>query len=1002
MSNYILSATLELKDRFSAKIDNARKSTYSLRQAMQETGGAADGAAANLGRIGAAAQSAGVKAEQAKRSFQGIKGTYAATIQARDNASGTLRKIRADLTGLTGKAHNIFVNVRQNGTLNNLKDKAGGVASGMMLGTGAQMAAGAGIGFGIYDAVKGYMDFEQEMSNVRALMNPTDKEFQELTDKAVQMGADTKFSATESAEALQYMGMAGWSAQESMDALEGVMDLTAASGEKNLGTVSDIVTDTMTSFHKSGAEAQEFADVLAAAATSSNTNVTKMGYTFKYAAPLAGALGYTIQDVALAIGAMADSGIKGEQAGTGLRAILTRLSDPTSDASGTLNQLGISMSDAAGNMRPLRSVLSDLRTKFKELTPVEKSQIATALAGQEAQGAFLAMMDESDDKWDKLAYNIDNATGAAKKMAAIRMDNLAGDIEYLSGDWDAFTMKLMKGTPAKGLRDFVQEADKLLSHFSAQVDLHGLGVRSIFSLVGEGIKDLKDKFLAFDGIGSILAGGALAAGLYKIAKLGLKAKDALQDLTSVKVPSTSLPGAGRGLSGVKDMVVSAQNVIINGKSQTPAGIPQTTPTTTPGKTTPVPTGKPTPGGTKVGGRLGSIKNFFSGGLKGIGALGLLAMVANGALDVAYAPEGERGRALAGAGGGIAGGIAGAKGGAALGATIGSVVPGVGTAAGGAAGGIIGGVAGGVLGSEMGSSFTKTVYDAVNGFDWEGLKQTIAAKNGDWSQTFSDWKYAWDNTLQWFGEGYENKIQELNGLTPDFSNIGYSAEQTWQWVQDSAGSAWDNITQTIAAKNDEWSQSFASAKDNAAQRMDELQAWCGTKWDEIGAGAESLQGRIGNAFANARNAAQSAWDGVTGWFEANVWGPLSARAESAWSSIKGTMANIRAEASSFSFHLPSFSFGGNATGSAFYPGGWTEINERGGEIVDLPQGSRIYPHATTERMIQKELREGSSSGPAPVVIQGNTFYVREEADIDRIADKLARLIQASALNYGGVY
>ena len=210
-----------------------------------------------------------------------------------------------------------------------------------------------------------------------------------------------------------------------------------------------------------------------------------------------------------------------------------------------------------------------------------------------------------------------------------------------------------------------------------------------------------------------------------------------------------------------------------------------------------------------------------------------------------------------------------------------------------------------------------------------------------------------------------------------------------------------ICQVADEKNAEWSQTFADAKDAAGGYLAELEESAGATWEEISSGASSMESNIASAFQLAKDEAEAAWDGVAVWFEKNVWGPLSERAQSAWENLQSTIADIRSSASSFSFSIPSI-FSGHATGSSFYAGGWTEINERGGEIVDLPQGSRIYPHATTERMIQAELENRQSSGSGPVVIKGNTFYVREEADIDRIAYKLAKLIAQNSLNYGGGY
>ena len=225
--------------------------------------------------------------------------------------------------------------------------------------------------------------------------------------------------------------------------------------------------------------------------------------------------------------------------------------------------------------------------------------------------------------------------------------------------------------------------------------------------------------------------------------------------------------------------------------------------------------------------------------------------------------------------------------------------------------------------------------------------------------------------------------------------------SWESTKQAGSSTWQLICRVAEEKNAEWSQAFADAETAAGGCLDDLGDWAGNTWGDISSGANTLKGDISSAFSSAASDAESAWNGFTGWFEENVWRPLSERARSAWADIQEGVANIRPSASSFHFDVGSI-FSHNATGSTHFSGGWTEINERGGEIVDLPQGSRIYPHATTERMIQAEINSSRSSGSGPVVVKGNTFYVREEADIDRIAYKLAKFISQNSLNYGGVY
>lgn len=267
--------------------------------------------------------------------------------------------------------------------------------------------------------------FEAGMSEVQAISGASGKDLEKLSAKAKQMGATTKFSATESATALKYMAMAGWKTNQMVSGLSGVMNLAAASGE-DLGTVSDIVTDSMTALGLKAKDSGHFADVLAKASSSSNTNVAMMGETFKYVAPLAGSMKYSIEDTATAIGLMANAGIKGSQAGTSLRSIITRLVKPPKDAATALNALGISTTKADGSMKPLRETMAELREKFSGLTESQKASYASSIAGQEAMSGLLAIVNASDSDFNKLQKAIDNSSGAAKKQADVMNNNLQG------------------------------------------------------------------------------------------------------------------------------------------------------------------------------------------------------------------------------------------------------------------------------------------------------------------------------------------------------------------------------------------------------------------------------------------------------------------------------------------------------------------------------------------------------------------------------------------------
>lgn len=382
-------------------------------------------------------------------------------------------------------------------------------------------------------AIKVGSDFEAGMSQVAAISGATGEELDALTEKAKEMGAKTKFSATESAEAFNYMAMAGWKTEDMLNGIEGIMDLAAASGE-DLAMVSDIVTDALTAFGMEAKDSGHFADVLAAAASNSNTNVGKMGYTFKYVAPIAGAMKYSIEDTAVAIGLMANAGIKGEQAGTSLRGMLTRLVKPTDAVAGAMEELGICMTNADGSMRPLDDVIGDLRTSFSKLSDSEKTYYAATIAGQEAMSGMLAIVNASESDFNKLTAAINGADGAAKTTAETMQDNLKGAIEELSGSVETLGLEIYEElqTPLKeaalkgveyvnqiteafqsgGLEAAVMEAGNIFGELAVKAaeqapKMIDAAVNFIQSFI-QGIADNKDKLLtAAKNIVSALVNG---------------------------------------------------------------------------------------------------------------------------------------------------------------------------------------------------------------------------------------------------------------------------------------------------------------------------------------------------------------------------------------------------------------------------------------------------------------------------------------------------------------
>ncbi|ELX9446922.1 phage tail tape measure protein [Staphylococcus pseudintermedius] len=294
-------------------------------------------------------------------------------------------------------------------------------------------------GFGA--AVKKSIDFDDSMRKVKATSGATSGEFQQLRDKALEMGAKTKFSASQSAEALQYMSLAGWDTKDMLNGIDGVMQLAAASGE-DLGSVSDIVTDSLTAFGLKAKDSGHFADVLAQASSKANTDVRGLGEAFKYAAPVAGALGYTVEDTSIAIGLMSNAGIKGEKAGTALRTMFSNLAKPTKAMKNQMDELGISITDSQGNMLPMRDVMDQLRGKFKGLSKDQQASAAATIFGKEAMSGALAVINASDEDYKKLTKSIDNSAGASKRMADEMEGGIGGSIRRMKSAIESLAISI--------------------------------------------------------------------------------------------------------------------------------------------------------------------------------------------------------------------------------------------------------------------------------------------------------------------------------------------------------------------------------------------------------------------------------------------------------------------------------------------------------------------------------------------------------------------------------
>ena len=307
--------------------------------------------------------------------------------------------------------------------LQKVGDKVSDVGTKLLPVTGAVTALGTA-------AVKTAADFDSAMSQVAAVSGATGEDLEALREKAREMGAKTKFSASEAAEAMNYMAMAGWKTGDMLEGIEGIMNLAAASGEE-LATTSDIVTDALTAFGLSASDSGHFADILAAASSNANTNVSMMGETFKYCAPIAGALGFSAEDTAEAIGLMANAGIKSSQAGTSLRTIMNNLAGEVKICGDNIGEVTIATTNADGSMRELSDILADCRVAFSGLSESEAAAAAESLVGKNAMSGFLALMQAAPADIEKLSTAIDNCDGTSEQMANTMQDNLAGQLTIL-------------------------------------------------------------------------------------------------------------------------------------------------------------------------------------------------------------------------------------------------------------------------------------------------------------------------------------------------------------------------------------------------------------------------------------------------------------------------------------------------------------------------------------------------------------------------------------------
>ena len=393
-------------------------------------------------------------ASDAVENFDGMSGD--AEIGASDEATPVIRAAQDAAESWGGSVFNATIGVI---------DAATAPISALASAAKNPVVQGAsliGASFGVAESVNFFQDFESMMSQVKAISGATGQEFDDLTAKAQEMGATTKFTATESAEAFNYMAMAGWKPQQMIDGISGIMSLAAASGE-DLGTTSDIVTDALTAFGLQAGDAGHFADVLAQASANANTNVSMLGESFKYVAPVAGAMNYSVEDTSLALGLMANASIKGSMAGTALKTSLANMAAPTDSMAAAMDKYGISLTDSEGNMKSLRGVIDNLRGSLGGLSETEQTAAASTIFGKEAMAGMLAIINASEEDYNKLSTAIGNSKDAAEGMADTMLDNLKGSftlmqsaIEGTENDFGKRLSPYLRGI-AGGITDMMPE-----------------------------------------------------------------------------------------------------------------------------------------------------------------------------------------------------------------------------------------------------------------------------------------------------------------------------------------------------------------------------------------------------------------------------------------------------------------------------------------------------------------------------------------------------------------
>ena len=1097
-----LTARLEAKDNMTATIVKSKKALKDLQGQAQATSKTTDGIVKSSARAGEGLKELAQNADKAKTALGGIKNSsvsvsvrdmvtsplssiksglgsiagksYSVGIHAKDSATDTILKVKSELSGIVGKTYTAILNVKANtNPMNSMGNTLGEFTNGMLMPTSVQMAGAAGIGYGVYDTIKTSMDFDAQLSAIKSLTPKEgldgmsrDDVMAQVRARAKELGQATAFGNKEVAQGMTELIKAGISLKDVLgDASEAALNLATA-GDLALPEAAEIMSTAMNTFGVK--DATHAANILAGAANASATSVHEMKYSLSAVGIVAKKAGMDFDEVNTALALMASRGLKGSDAGTSLKSMLQQIEPATKPAVAAFEKLGLlkdgknQFYNEKGQLRSLGEIADILHESTKGLSEQELNSLYKDAFGSDGIRAA-QVLGEFTSQSVKDMYN-EMTKVTAKEQSETMLDNLKGDIEQLGGAWENFQDTLMEGSATGGLRSLVKEITELVLDANKLFE-NGFTFWGTFDLVTKPFRDAFSKMIQLDGMGSIAAGAGLFIGLIAGAKkfynIVAKSVQSVKNLIDIaKGVPKDLPGTlpnnlPTNLPGqtVKDIILNAQNVYVNGKNQ-PGEVPA--PTQNEPNTPPTDKPKTQPEKSTVWSRAkDALKTGWNYG-GGINKANIALTLPFAAYDIYSAGEGEKGAAVARAGGGLAGGWAGAKLGGATGAAIGSVLPGIGTGAGAIIGGAIGGIGGGILGSQFADSMSRlfdfsaedNILSRIKNSSW-GQAQNMANQTqmampqmqynsvatnlngiGDTMQNMGDMQFQ-SSQMQIEGQkqaftGLKNFVSNIWSEITDTTNTAGQMQlessqiqvegqmQMFSGLRDFATEIWNGITNTVntagqtqiqnaqmqAQVNTEMWNSIQQAGISAWEGIQNVWStavswFTGTVYNPLASAAQSAGNAIANGINSAISTIQSAWAGVVNWFEANVFGP-----------IRQKYIELKSSAPSPVQSVLSFVDGGlghNATGTMNWKGGWTEINERGGEIVDLPTGSRIYPAQTTERIIQRELAENTSNaGGGNVTITGNTFIVRNEQDIDEIAYRLVSIMRQVNANYGGAY